>query len=118
MVGTLINTAAILVGGGIGLTVNKQLSASHQHYLKIGLGLFTIFVGFKTTLTSLHGGFSLILGQIGIVFLSLIVGRLLGKLFRLQKASNRIGQYAKDLMSKSGGPASQRLSDGFITCTL
>src|SRR5687767_51934 len=118
MVGTLLNTAAILVGGGIGLTAKKQISPATQHFLKVGMGVFTIFVGFKISITSLHGSFGHVMGQIGIVFLSLILGRLLGRLLHLQKASNRAGQYAKELMAKSGGATDQRFSDGFITCSL
>ena len=116
--GTILNAAGILLGGVIGLTVTRQLSPARQFALKGILGLLVIYVGLKTTLTSLGGGLWPITKQLLIVVLALTLGRLTGKLLRLQSLSNRLGQYAKQKIAAAGGADAHRFSEGFITCTL
>ena len=116
--GTILNAAGILIGGIIGLTVTRQLSPARQFALKGILGLLVIYVGLKTTLTSLGGGLWPITKQLLIVVLALTFGRLTGKLLRLQSLSNRLGQYAKQKIAAAGGADAHRFSEGFITCTL
>src|SRR5438045_118391 len=99
MVGTIINAAAILMGGVAGLTAKKPISGAHQTALKILLGAFTVYVGLSATWQGLNGGALQILKQLGIVILALMLGNLSGKLFRIQKSLNSLGQYAKQLIS-------------------
>jgi uncharacterized membrane protein YqgA involved in biofilm formation len=65
-----------------------------------------------------NGSFWHVLKQIGIVLLSLILGNILGKVLRLQKASNRIGQIARERMAAAKPDSPQRFSDGFVVCAL
>jgi hypothetical protein len=118
MIGTILNAAGILAGGIVGLTVSKQLSPPRQQVLKVLLGVLVVFVGLKTTWTSLGGSFGTVMKQLAIVVLSLMLGRLTGKLLRLQKFSNRLGEYAKKKIAGAGGADSRRFSEGFVTCTL
>src|SRR5947208_10760667 len=115
MVGTIINAAAILFGGVAGLTAKKQLPLAHQTALKILLGAFTVYVGLSAAWQGLHGGFLQILKQLGIVLLSLMLGNLTGKLLRIQKSLNRLGQYAKQKISEATPGNRRRFSEGFIT---
>ena len=115
MVGTIINAAAILFGGVAGLTAKKQLPLAHQTALKILLGAFTVYVGLSAAWQGLHGGFLQILKQLGIVLLSLMLGNLTGKLLRIQKSLNRLGQYAKQKISEATPDNRSRFSEGFIT---
>src|SRR5262249_46975201 len=50
--------------------------------------------------------------------LALCLGNLTGKLLRLQKASNRIGQLTRDKMAKATPANPERFSDGFVVCSL
>jgi len=118
MIGTILNAAGILIGGILGLTLRRQLTAATQVGLKGALGVLVIFVGLKTTWMSLGGGFWLVLKQLAIVILALTLGRLTGRLLRLQKNLNSLGQYAKERFAKAGTDKSQRWSEGFITCTI
>ncbi|PYM16531.1 MAG: hypothetical protein DME18_01165, partial [Verrucomicrobia bacterium] len=115
MVGTIINAAAILFGGVAGLTAKKQLTLAHQTALNILLGAFTVYVGLSAAWQGLHGGFLQILKQLGIVLLSLMLGNLTGKLLRIQKSLNRLGQYAKQKISEATPGNRRRFSEGFIT---
>jgi uncharacterized membrane protein YqgA involved in biofilm formation len=118
VIGTILNGAAILAGGTVGLTVAKEISPANQAFLKIALGVFTIYVGFSTTWSALNGSFGHVLKQLGIVALALVLGNLIGKLLHIQKSLNRLGKYAKERFSKSDPKDQNRLSEGFVTCTL
>jgi uncharacterized protein len=118
MIGTLLNASGILLGGIIGLTVARQIPMKTQLNLKILLGVVTVIVGLKMTLASLGGGFWQVMKQLAIVVLALTLGRITGRLLRLQRALNRVGRYAGEKFSQANPNQPQRLSEGFITCTI
>jgi uncharacterized membrane protein YqgA involved in biofilm formation len=116
--GTIINAAAILLGGLLGLTVGRQLSMRRQMLIKTLLGVFTVYVGLKMFWENIGGTFGLVMKQIGIIMLALVVGNLIGKLLRLQKGLNRLGQLAQEKMANAQSAGPHRFSEGFVTCTL
>ncbi len=118
MIGTILNAAGILIGGILGLTLRRPLTAPTPDALKGARGVLVIFVGLKTTWTSLGGGLGPVTKQLIIVILALTLGRLTGRLLRLQKSLNSLGQYARDRFAKAGSEKTQRWSEGFITCTI
>ena len=113
MLGTILNVAAILIGAIAGLMVKKQPSGATQSFFKVALGALTVYFGLRLTWLGLNGSFWQVLKQIGIVLLALMLGNLTGKLLRLQKTSNRIGQFARDRMAAATPDNPQRFSDGF-----
>jgi len=118
MIGTVLNAAGILFGGILGLTLSKQLSSPRQVAIKNLLGVFTVYVGLKMTWMSLGGGVGMVARQMAIVLLSLILGRVTGRLLHLQKALNRLGQYAKEKFTQARPATPGRWGEGFITCSL
>ena len=118
MMGTILNAVGILVGGVIGLTVANRIKPSTLLVMKAMLGALTVFVGLKLTLTSLSGSFGSVMKQLGIVVLALTLGRMTGRLLHLQKFLNGLGRYAKERYTRTDINSPQRLSEGFITCTL
>jgi len=122
--GTILNALGILIGGILGLTLRKQMSHATQVAIKGGLGVLVIFVGLKTTYSSLGGGFWPVLKQVLIVILALTLGWIMGRLLHLQKGLNRLGRYARERFAKdadapAGGPvSSRRWGEGFVTCTI
>src|SRR6266566_9695256 len=118
MTGTILNAAAILLGGIVGLTASKQPSLAHQTALKILLGAFTVYTGLSATWQAVNGSFVRVLKQLTIVLLALMLGNLTGKLLRVQKSLNRLGQYAKQKMSGARPATPRRYSEGFITCSI
>jgi uncharacterized membrane protein YqgA involved in biofilm formation len=116
--GTLINAAAIVIGGTVGLTVAKDLSAANQARLKIGMGVFTVWVGLSTVWASFNGSFGQVLRQFVIVMLALVLGNLTGKVLRLQNALNHLGRYAKERFARASTNDRNRVGEGFVTCTL
>ncbi len=116
--GTILNVAAIVLGGLAGLFIKKQPSAATQSFFKVALGAATVYFGLRLTWFGINGSFGQVLKQVGIVLLSLCLGNLLGKLLRLQKASNRIGQLTRDRMARATPANPQRFNDGFVVCSL
>jgi uncharacterized membrane protein YqgA involved in biofilm formation len=117
MIGTLLNAAAIVFGGVVGLTVSRQLSTANQAALKILLGAFTVYVGLSMSWRGLNGSFGQVLKQLAIVLLALMLGNLTGKLLRIQRRLNRLGQYARNKLAERPDRA-RSFNDGFITCSL
>src|SRR5438034_11096970 len=109
MTGTILNAAAILMGGIVGLTASRQPSLAHQTALRILLGAFTVYAGLSATWQAVTGDFLHVLKQFTIVLLALMLGNLTGKLLRVQKSLNHLGQYAKQKISDTR-PASPRRS--------
>ena len=110
--GTIINAVGIIVGGLLALTLKRQPTATTQLALKTFLGIATVFVGLRLTWLSLGGGFWVIGKQLLIIVLALTLGRLTGQLLGLQKAANKLGQYARQKVSASSAAS---WSEGFTT---
>ena len=118
VIGTIINVCAIVLGGLIGLLVAKGISPKIEYRLKLVLGILTIYVGMKTFLQALSGGFGSMTKQLVIVLAALVIGNLIGKLLRLQAGINKLGEYAKDLFQKHDPEKPKRFGEGFVTCTI
>lgn len=118
MIGTILNAVGILGGGLVGLTTRRQLSAVHQQALKVVLGVLVVYVGLSTTWKAMQGGFLEVLKQLLIVLLALMAGNLLGKVLRIQKLLNKLGRYAKERFAKAGPNSPNRISEGFVTCSI
>lgn len=118
MLGTILNAVGILLGGILGMTLRRQMSPATQTALKGLLGILVIYVGLKTTWTSLGGSFGDIARQLCIVILALTFGRITGRLLRLQKGLGHLGRYARERFARHGSDSAQRWSEGFVTCTI
>lgn len=117
MLGTFLNVGGIILGGLAGLYL-KPLSMANQATLKVLLGAFTVFFGLQITWKSMHGSFFQVLKQLLVVVGGLILGRLVGKLLRLQKLSNGAGKFARKRMEEIKPGQRGGSSDGFVICSL
>jgi len=116
MIGAALNVVGILIGGSVGLTGRKPLTAAHESYVKVTLGAFTVFYGLRLTWLSLNGSLLQILRQLLIAVLALMLGKMTGRLLRLQKMSNRLGRVARERIAAAKPADPQQLSEGFKTC--
>jgi hypothetical protein len=111
--GTLLNVVLILAGGLGGKLLRRPLSRPSQERLKVLLGVATVFVGLKLTVTSFHGSAGGMLAQFGVVVLAMIAGRLAGRLLRLQRMLNALGHAAGRRLTSVNEGAVPRADDGF-----
>lgn len=115
--GTIVNTAAIILGGFLGLLFGGLLQQRHQDSLCKTCGVCTLFIGISGALegmltvegTSVTGGGSLLI--IG----CLAIGAFLGELLNIEDAFERFGVWLK---IKTGNAKDQGFVNGFVTASL
>jgi len=115
MIGAVINSAGIVAGGVCALAIKKPIPNRFQLAAKVMLGVYTVWLGLQLTWKSLNGSVVQILKQLCIVMLAMSLGKLVGRMLRLQEFSNSIGQYATRSLAASG--KEKRFSDGFLVAT-
>ena len=108
LVGTLVNTGAVIIGSLIGLLLGNILPERLRDTVMKGLGLCTLFVGIDGML----GGSNAL-----IAIISVAVGAVIGELCDLDGHLNRFaeGLEKKFRKSQEGGPS---LAEGFVTGSL
>ncbi len=110
MIGTIINIAAVLVGGTIGLVFGARLSEHLKNTVIAGMGLFTTAVGMKMFLGVQNE--LLVLG-------ALIFGALLGEWWRIEDRLQALGSWLEErFASGSEQGASSKFVKGFLTASL
>jgi hypothetical protein len=115
MTGAIINAAGIVVGGVAALIARRPIAATSQLALKIVVGVFAVWFGLKLTWSNIGGSIGQVAKELCIVLLAMTLGKMTGKLIRLQKLSNSIGQYATSMLKAPA--ANKRFSDGFVMAT-
>lgn len=103
--GTLINVAAVLLGGSVGLLFRTRLPLRITNTFFQAIGLFTLFLGFSMSLKTEN--------PLLLVF-SLILGALTGTLLRLQERMERGGERIQKKLRLKGG----KFSEGMVTAFL
>jgi uncharacterized membrane protein YqgA involved in biofilm formation len=111
MTGTIINIAAILLGGSIGLSFGKKLSDRFRKTVVYGIGLFTLALGIKMFLET---------DNALIVLSSILIGGLLGEWWDIERGIRRVGAILDARFSF--GDQEEMEGDlfikGFLTATL
>ncbi|MEI6555724.1 MAG: DUF554 domain-containing protein [Paludibacter sp.] len=105
MIGTLVNTAAVIVGGTIGLLLKKSMPERVTTIYFQAVGLFTLAIGISMAVKMDH---------ILIVVGSLAIGSLLGEWMNLEAGAERMSKYLK----KRFRIGSDKFSEGLITAFL
>ncbi len=118
--GTWINVAAILLGGGLGMLIRGELSAKRQNQLRTGVGLGVILVGFHQIWTGLRPvSLGAAFGLIGIALLATSVGHALGKLMKVQAGMSRLGRFAAETYARTRKqPRAVGINDAFMACAV
>lgn len=115
--GTIINVAAIVLGGLLGLTCGKRLKHDAQDALCKACGVATLFLGISGAMEGMLtvSGGSLTSGSGMLVILCLALGSLVGELLRLEDRLERFGVWLRE---KTGSGKDVRFVDGFVTASL
>lgn len=116
--GTLINTAAIIVGGIIGLLFGKGFKERYQENLMHALGLSTMFLaaaGVMEKMLSVAKRGELVSTGSLMLIASMVLGALLGEWINLELRLEQFGEWLKKV-SRSEGDGG--FVDGFLTASL
>ncbi len=116
--GTIVNVAAVAVASLLGLLFKGGIKEKYQNMVKTALGVATIFIGAGGTLAEM-----LQVGENGrlstqgsmLLFISLVVGGLLGELLAIEDKLESVGVWLKKKVKAEGD---NRFVDGFVDATL
>ena len=110
MLGTIVNTVAVIIGAFIGILLKKGLPEKMADTLMKGLGLCTLFLGISG---SLKGQDSMVL------IVSMVLGTIIGEGIDLEDKVNKLGQWVeKKFSGKKGSDNKVSIAEGFVTASL
>ena len=115
--GTIINVAAIIAGGVIGIVGGKWLSERGQETLIRSMGICVMVVGLAGALEkmlSVDGG-KLTSGGTMMLVVSMAIGALVGEILDLDRRMEGFGRWLRE---KSGNGKDNLFLDAFITATM
>ena len=118
MTGSILDAMGILIGGSLGLMLSRQFSTATQLAWRNFMGLMTVVVGLYLTWSGLNGSFLQIFKQVVILILALMMGRVAGRLLRIQSTLNRLGRSASQRFAAARPDDPNRTNDGFTICAL
>ena len=115
--GTIINVAAIIAGGVVGLIGGKWLSERCQETLIRSMGVCVMVVGLAGALEQMmrvEGG-RLTSGGTMMLVISMALGGLMGEVLDLDRRMEGFGRWLRE---KSGNGKDSQFLDAFITATM
>ncbi len=108
MTGTLVNTAAVLVGASIGYFAGVRLPEQMRTILLQGLGLVTLVLGVRMILAA--QGSDAVIKVAG----ALLLGGIAGELLKIEQGLERVGDYLKNKVQSE----SATFVLGFVSASL
>lgn len=118
--GTIINCAAILIGGVCGMLFGKFVPARLQDGLTKACGVSVLFIGIAGAMEKMLSVLETSLVSSGTMLIvgSLALGTLLGELLNIEKAFERFGGWLKQKTgnAKDGGFVDDFISASFTVC--
>lgn len=115
--GTIINSAAIIVGGVFGLLFGKLLKERVQDTLQKANGVCVLFIGIAGAMEGMLrlSGSTLSSGRSMLIVASLALGALVGELMNIEHWVERFGEWLK---IKTGNAKDNDFVNGFVTASL
>lgn len=115
--GTILNTAGVILGGFAGFLCGKKLKERHTGTLTMACGVSTLFIGIcgalegmlKVEEGALTGVHSMML------VLSLTLGGLIGEIINIELGFERLGEWLK---RKTGSESDKGFVNAFVTASL
>lgn len=115
--GTLVNAAAVIIGGLLGLVLKKGIKQRFQDIVTQAIGLAVIFIGISGAMSGLlviKGGAIETQGSMMLI-LSLVIGALVGEWINIEEYAIRFGEWLKH---KAHSDGDSQFIDGFVTTSL
>lgn len=109
LLGTIVNTVAVLIGGSIGLLLKKGFPERIADTLMKGVGLCVLYIGIDGCLSGNHPLTTII---------SAAVGALLGEILDLDGKVSRLGNWLEQKVNKGTQQEGNNLAKGFVSASL
>ena len=107
MLGVLVNTLAVAVGGFLGLLMKKGLPERVEKGVMSALGLCCAIIGIQGAMDGM---------DTLIVIISMVVGAIVGGLLDIDGRVNRLGRWVESRFRSEKGKVS--IAEGFVSATL
>jgi uncharacterized membrane protein YqgA involved in biofilm formation len=108
--GTLINTAAIVVGGLLGMALGRFLNEKMQNILLSANGICVLFMGMSSALSGMAQN-----DDTTMLIISFALGSVVGQVLDIEGQLEKFGEWLKE---KTGSQSDSRFMQGFITASL
>ena len=106
--GTLINTATVVVGGSLGWFIGHRIRQDVRTIVVQVIGLVTLVMGVSNVMDTHNLVFPLI---------GMVIGAIIGELLRIEERLESVGAWLKKRFDREGGSESTFVQ-GFVTATL
>lgn len=115
--GTLINSAAIVVGGLAGHAAGRLFRQEQQDALSTACGVSVMFIAIAGAMQGMLSidGDTLLSGKSMLVVLCLALGTALGEMAGIEAGFERLGEWLK---RKTGNSGDRQFVDAFVTASL
>jgi len=115
--GTVINTAAIVLGGLCGLFFGRFFQERFQDALRTACGISVLFIGIGGALEEMFTveGASVTSGRGMLITVCLALGALAGEALNIEEWLGRFGEWLK---RKTGNARDPQFVEGFVTASL
>ena len=107
MLGVIVNTLTVLLGGSVGLLCKKGIPEKLRDAIMLAIGLCTIYIGISG---ALKGENTLVL------IVSMVFGAAVGTLLDLDRLITRLGAAIERKFHRADGRVS--ITEGFVTASL
>ncbi len=104
MLGTLVNTISVIVGGTLGSFLGNKLMDNYKKTVMDGLSLAVILIGLDMALET---------NNIIYIIFSLLLGGLIGEFIRIENKLEMLGSFFESKFANDS-----HIADGFIKCSL
>ncbi|MFA7203633.1 MAG: DUF554 domain-containing protein [Arcobacteraceae bacterium] len=107
MIGTIINSIAIVVGCIIGIFLKGRFPQRIGYILFQGIGLTTLMIGIQMAVKG---------NNVLIIILSMVIGGIIGEIIDIEKRLDQTGNRIKKIFKKQEG--NEKFTEGFIAASL
>ncbi len=107
MLGAIVNTATVLIGGLLGLLLKKGISERFSNIIMKGIALCVMYIGISGSLTG---------SNVIISIICVVLGAIIGEALRLEDRVTALGDKLQAKFQKKDNGTS--LSKGFVTASL
>ncbi len=107
MIGTIVNSLAIVFGCIIGLILKDHFPKRVSVILFQGIGLTTLMIGIQMAIQGT---------EVLLIILSMVIGGMIGEIIDIEKRLDHLGNRIKKLFNKQEGK--ERFTEGFIAASL
>ena len=109
MLGTIVNSVAIIAGGLVGLLIKGNINEKYTDVIMQAIGLSVFFLGLSRAIQSLPYAETLLF------IIALVIGGAVGEFLDIEGKMKALGDFAEKKLSKS---KDSNISKGFVTASI